>query len=358
MRTSTQIVGIVLVLALAAAGYAARETLLGKAPPVAERGQKPQTAKLVETAASAMRRMETRIDAVGTSLAKQSIAVVALAAGRVEKVLFRAGQKVAQGDVLLELDSDIEKANVEEAEAALKEASLALDRAKTLRSRNVGSQVTVDQQVARVATARAALERAQRKLADRKVRAAFDGVVGIRRVDVGARIDDSTVITTLDDLSEIEIEFQVPENYYSRMALGQTVTATTASFPGRTFTGRTRAIDSRIDPLARAFKVRAALPNPDLALPAGMFMLVQVVLDSEHRLTVPEAAIVPEAGDVFVFVVTEGRAQRRKVTLGKRAVGLVEVLAGLQVDEQVVVKGFAALREGDSVRNVNELKGA
>jgi membrane fusion protein (multidrug efflux system) len=348
---------IAILLAVAAAGYAAYERLQSKPSNGTERTGRAGAAKLVETAPSQMRRMETRIEAVGTSLARQSITVVALTAGRVKAVLFRAGQQVKRGDALVELDSEVEQADVKEAEAGLKEAELALDRAKTLQERNSGPQMTVDQQIAKVAAAQAKLDRGRKKLTDRRVIAAFGGVVGIRRVDVGARIDDSTVITTLDDLSEIEIEFQVPENYFSRMKVGQAVTATTASFPGRVFAGKTRIIDSRIDPVGRAFKVRASLPNPDLALPAGMFMLVQVVIDSGQHLAVPEAAILPEAGNVFVFVIADGKVERRKVTLGRREVGFVEVSDGLQPNEQVVVKGFASLREGDRVRQVNERNG-
>ena len=137
--------------------------------------------------------------------------------------------------------------------------------------------------------AQARLDVARKQLADRTVKAPFAGVVGIRRVDVGARVDDDTVLTTLDDLSEVEIEFSVPEIFFGRVRQGQTVSATSAAFPGRAFSGRIVTVDTRIGAVSRAFRVRAILPNPDLVLHAGMFMHVEVVL--EERPAVDHAAV-------------------------------------------------------------------
>jgi membrane fusion protein, multidrug efflux system len=151
------------------------------------------------------------MEAVGTSLARQSIEMVALASGRVQEIAFEPGQKVAAGDVLVRLDDEIERADLDEAEATLNETTLALERAETLREQNAVSQAALDEARSRKAIAEAELDRATRRLADRTVRAPFDGIVGLRQVDAGARVSDTTVITTLDDLSEIEIEFSVSE---------------------------------------------------------------------------------------------------------------------------------------------------
>jgi membrane fusion protein (multidrug efflux system) len=198
----------------------------------------------------------------------------------------------------------------------------------------------------------ATVDRAKRKLADRSIRAPFPGVVGIKRVDVGARVDDQTVIATLDDLAEIQIEFSVPEQFYARVEVGQAAEATSVSFPGRKFAGKVALVDSRVDAASRSFKVRVAVPNPDFVLPAGMFMHVQLTLESREGLTVPEEAIIPEAGASYVFVIDGGKAHRRKVAVGRRDVGLVEISEGLTLGEEVVVKGLAALREGTRVRVV------
>jgi membrane fusion protein, multidrug efflux system len=200
----------------------------------------------------------------------------------------------------------------------LNETTLALERAETLRAQNAVSQAALDEARSRKAIAEAELDRAKRRLADRTVRAPFDGIVGLRQVDAGARVSDTTVITTLDDLSEIEIEFSVSETLYGRVALGQTVVATAAAYPERRFEGTVSSIDSRIDPAGRSFKVRASLPNEDLALPAGMYMHVTLKLDSRTAVLVPETAIVPVGGKSYVYVVRDGVAEQREVALGAR----------------------------------------
>jgi membrane fusion protein, multidrug efflux system len=171
-------------------------------------------------------------------------------------------------------------------------------------------------------------------------------------VDAGARVSDTTVITTLDDLSKIEIEFSVSETLYSRIALGQTVVATAAAYPDRRFEGTVSSIDSRIDPAGRAFKVRATLPNDDLALPAGMYMHVTLQLDARVAVLVPETAIVPVGGKSYVYVISDGVAERREVSLGARQPGTVEVAAGVEAGDTVVVSGTQSLRDGAPVNIV------
>lgn len=358
MKTGRQLAVLAAIAVVAGGGWFAFDRFSGLAmtgKPGAERAGS-QRARLIETAVAALRPIETSVDAVGTSLALQSVEIVPLASGRIAEIAFTAGQRVAAGDILVRLDSDIEQADVRQAEAVLKEVDIALDRARTLHGLKAGKQSTVDELAAKRATAQASLDRAQRKLADRTVRAPFSGIVGLRRVDIGARVDATTALTTLDDLSEIKIDFKVPERHYGQIAQGQVVTATTVAFPGRSFVGKVSAIDSRIDQVGRAFRVRALVPNPDGALPAGLFMLVKLVLERAERLTVPEEAVMPEAGRTYVFVVAKGKVSRREVKLGQRDIGVVEVREGLSAGDTVVIKGFAALRDGASVRVVNSGK--
>jgi membrane fusion protein (multidrug efflux system) len=200
----------------------------------------------------------------------------------------------------------------------------------------------------------ARLDGAKKELADRTVRAPFAGVVGIRGVDIGARVDDDDVLTTLDDLAELEIEFSVPEIFFGRVRRGQTVDATSSAFPGRAFRGEIATIDSRIGAISRAFRVRALLPNPDLELPAGMFMHVSVVLEQRPAVLVPEEAILAEGDNIYVFTVSDEQAVRRKVELGQREAGTVEVLDGVAAGEAVVSAGLQRLRDGAAIRVLNQ----
>jgi membrane fusion protein (multidrug efflux system) len=350
VKAIKQLATVGVLSALAAGGYLLYDRVLGNRMVALQQATSPQTSgRLVETAKVQPHKIETRIEGVGTSLARKSINVVPLTTGRIREIRFQAGDRVKAGQVLAELDDEIERADLAQAEAALTQARLALQRAEKLQSKKHVPVAMVEDLTSKAATAAAAVDRAKRRLADRSIRAPFPGVVGIRRVDVGARVDDETVIATLDDLAEIEIEFSVPEQFYSRVTAGQSTRATSASFPGRSFQGKVALVDSRIDPTSRSFKVRVAVPNPDLVLPAGMFMHVQLTLETREGLAVPEEAIVTEAGAAYVFVVADGKAHRRKVGVGRRDVGLVEISNGLALGEEVVVKGLASLREGTPV---------
>lgn len=308
----------------------------------------------VVLAAAEQREALRRVEAVGTTFSRRAIQVVPLTSGRVVEVAFEAGQAVAAGDVLARLDDDIERADLAEAEATLRETVLALERAQALRKKGAVPEATVEQLVASRAGAQADLDRAHRRLADRTVRAAFDGVVGLRQIDPGARVDENTVITTLDDRSEMEIEFSLPEGLYGEVAIGQPVVATSTAFPDRRFDGAVATIDSRVDAVSRSFKVRALLPNPDLALPAGMFMHVSVVLDSRIALMIPEEAVVVQGSRTYVYVAAGGKASVRNVQLGLREVGAVEITDGLAPGEMVVIRGTQRLRDGMPVRVLQE----
>jgi len=352
MSLFKQVLVLVFLAAIAYGGYVAYGRLMQNPSVASDSMRHRSNAIPVEVAAAKSQELTSTVEAVGTTHALKSIEIQAEAAGLVKSIHFAAGEHVTKGDVLAELDSDIQRADVAEAKAALKRAELELERAKTLRAGNIMAKSTVDQLVATEAAAEATLAKAERRLADRTIMAPFDGMVGMKRVDAGARITDSTVITTLDDISSIEIEFSVAERMFGSTRLGQRVEATTAAYPHRSFIGKISAIDSRIDPVSRSFKVRAIVPNEDAALRPGMFMHVSVVLNATEALVVPEEAIIAAASASYVYVVDKGKAERRKVTIGRREPGIAEVLTGLAPATKVVTRGVGKLRDGAAVEVV------
>ena len=357
-----QILVIVVLALLVAGGYLGWQQFAGdKAGAQQEAGKRGGGGPAVETAKAALRTLDTAVDAVGSTRARRAVEITPLATGRVTEINFHAGQQVRQGDVLLRLDNDIQRANLIEAEARLKEAASALGRARSLRESSAVSAAAVDKLVAALATAQAEQERAARLLRDRYVVAPFAGVVGFSRVELGARVEDGDPVTMLDDLSLVEIEFALPEGLYGRIAPGQRIVADATAFPGRTFAGTIETIDSRIDPVSRAFRVRAVVANPDNVLPAGMFMHLAVVLDTKQALTVPEEAIVVDGSQAYVLVVAKRGdglvAERRDVTIGQRAFGDVEIVAGLEAGEEIVTRGVQKARDGAPVRRAGGGKG-
>lgn len=294
------------------------------------------------------------IEAVGTSRARQSVDVVPLVSGRLVEITITPGQEVEKDAVLARLDDTIEIADLAEAEAILVERNQAVERARQLVQRKAVPTAALEQATAELAAADAAVDRARRRLADRTIRAPFGGVVGLTNADPGARVDDETVLTTIDDLSEVEIEFAAPETQFSEVVLGQPVEARSAAFPGRVFVGTVNAIDSRIDPVSRSFKIRAVIPNPEHLLPSGMFMALTLELSQSEVVAVPEEAIVVQAADTYVFVVAQDAAARRSVVTGQRRDGLVEIKSGLEPGEAVVVRGLQRVRDGSKVKLLEE----
>lgn len=321
---------------------------------LASPGKRKRNPPVVEVAPAQVQQLQTLAEAVGSTRARRAVVITPVASGRVAAVTFQAGQRVAAGAVLVRLDDDIERADVIEAKAKLAEARGALKRARSLKKTSAVSDESVDRLVAALATAQANLQRAERRLNDRTVNAPFAGVVGFTQVEVGARIQDGAMVTTLDELSFIEIEFSLAERLFGAIRTGLKITARANAFPDREFVGQIEAIDSRVDPVGRAFKVRAIVANPDLTLPAGMFMHLTVMLDARQTLTIPEEAVVMDGGLTFAFAVVKAnegqRVERRDLTLGQRGFGYVEVLSGVVADEQVVTRGVQRVRDGGAVQ--------
>ncbi len=311
-----------------------------------QRGSRPAP---VEVAIARLQRLPEIVEAVGTTRALQSVEIVPEASGRIEEMRFNPGQQVEQGQVLVRLDDTIARADMVEARAQLTERERTVERAQQLRETNAVAAATLDQAEARLAEARAQFDRAEQRLAERTIRAPFDGVLGLAEVDIGARVNAGTVIAWLDDLSEVEIDFALPETFFSRVRVGQTVTATSAAFPGRAFTGQIDAVDSRIDPVGRSFRARARIPNPDNTLPAGMFMSLELTLSNPEVVTIPEEALVYQAAETYVFIVEDETARRVTVRTGPRRDGMVAILDGVPPETAVVVRGLHRVRDGGAV---------
>jgi membrane fusion protein (multidrug efflux system) len=308
----------------------------------------------VITAAARLEPMGIEIEAVGTTQANESVEVTSKASNTVTAIRFTEGDVVQRGAVLVEMDSTEARAALAEAEAALARSKSQYDRSRDLQSRQALSLADLEQVEASLKGDTARVAAAQARLDDTVIRASFTGRTGFRRVSVGSFVSPGTVITTLDDTSIIKLDFTVPETYLFILRRGLPVTAMASGLPDRKFKGVVTNMDSRVDPVTRSIMVRADLDNPEGVLRQGMFMTVSLQGDLTPTLLVPEAAIVPERGLSYVFVVRDGVVERREVQTGKRRPGDVEIVSGLAEHERVVVDGTQNVRHGTVVQEAHD----
>lgn len=305
---------------------------------------------LVSVATVRNERVSQKLEALGNARANESVNVTSKTSNVVTAVMFRDGERVKRGQILVQLDDAQQRADVAAAEAAVAESERLYNRSRELMATEALSKSQFDQLEATLKANSARLRAANARLEDTVIRAPFSGRVGLRSVSVGTLISPGDVITTLDDTSVIKLDFSVPENFLASLREGLSVRATAPAFPGRTFSGKVASIDSRVDMNTRSVTVRALLANEDGALRPGMFLNVALANDERDALVIPEEALTPEAERQYVFVVADGKAQRREVRIGGRRPGSVEVLGGLDAGEQVIIEGTQKVRDGAPVR--------
>jgi membrane fusion protein (multidrug efflux system) len=290
-------------------------------------------------------------EALGNARANEAVDIRPEVTAAITAILFEEGQSVQRGDVLLRLESSEPLADLAAAKATLVDSESQYRRSNELFKTKVVSASQLEQLEARRDADQAAVKAAESRLAHTVIRAPFAGQLGLRRVSIGSIVSPSTIITTLDDTSQIKLDFDVPEVFLARLERGLTVTARSAAWPDLVFSGKVISIDTRVDPISRTITVRALLPNENARLLPGMFLTVSLLKDDVRSLMIPEQAIVPVRSKQYVFVVgDEDIVQRREVRTGRRRPGQVEILHGLSPGELVITEGTQKARPGQPVR--------
>ncbi len=294
-----------------------------------------------------------RIEALGTTHGSESVEITSDVAEKVVEIRFDDGQAVSAGDVLVVLDKVEEEADLRAAAAVLEEARLGYERIEHLESRQVAAIAELDARRAALQSAEAGLAVVDARIAARVIRAPFDGVVGLRDVSVGALIRPGDVITTLDTLDPMRVDFTVPSAHLDMLRPGLAVESRADALAGRVFAGEIESVGTRVDPVSRSVSVRAAVanPGPPYALKPGLLMTVGIAKNPREAVVVPEEAIVPRGAETFVLVVDDDTiVERRVVETGLRRPGTVEIRDGLAAGERVVTHGIAIARPGEPVR--------
>jgi membrane fusion protein, multidrug efflux system len=284
--------------------------------------------------------------AVGSLRSRQSVVLKPEVSGRVTQLNFRDGEKVRRGQLLVQLDDQLPLAQLQQARAELSIAQANHKRNQELVAQNFISKRSVDESAANLEVAQAKLALA-RATADRlRILAPFDGIAGIRNVNVGDYLKDGAEIVNIEDLEAILVDFRLPERFQTKAQRGQTALVELDALPGRKYTAVIQAIDPLVDANGRSIGLRGCIDNRKLELRPGMFARITAVFgERENARVIPEEAIVPQGARQFVIRLVDGPdqdtkiAQRVEVKVGIRRPGLVEITEGLQPGDVVVTAG-------------------
>jgi membrane fusion protein (multidrug efflux system) len=297
---------------------------------------------------------------VGTVLANETVDLKAEIDGRVIGIHFEEGQRVQEGQLLLELNAGRTEAMLAESEANQRWAQSKWDRAQELLKNRTMSNQEADEARAQYDMAGAKVAQIREHLRDLKIKAPFSGVIGARRISPGQVITKETVIATLSDYDPVKVEGNVPERYLALAREGAKFQLSIAAFPNEKFDGEVYFVAPQLDPINRTALIKARVPNPDLRLKPGMFASADLALRvKEDAIVIPEAALMPQGERFAVIAVdTDMTAQMRPVTPGVRSAGRVEIMDGLKEGEMIVVEGWQKTRPGGKVTLAPEEKSA
>ncbi|HEX5377077.1 MAG TPA: efflux RND transporter periplasmic adaptor subunit [Phenylobacterium sp.] len=294
------------------------------------------------------------IDVLGVAKGRQSVTISAAATQLVDRVLFQPGQAVSRGQVLIVLKAAEQDAALAQSRARAVQAEREYQRWRTLADKGFASKAALDQYEAAWISAKADVSVAQARQGDRVIRAPFAGVVGLSDIAPGAVINPGAAIVTLDDVSTVRVDFQVPDRFLSAIHEGQSITATVDAYPGEKIQGRVAKLDTRIDERTRALTARAEFPNPSRRLKPGMMMRVAVAEGSRQALAAPESAVSVQGDSAFVYVVEphgpKPSAEQRPVVTGARQDGYVELKDGVAAGDRIVADGLNKVQPGQPVR--------
>jgi membrane fusion protein (multidrug efflux system) len=299
--------------------------------------------------------------AVGTLVAFHGVTLSAELTGTVREINFENGALVKKGAVLVRFDTSTEEAQLQSAQADATLTKTSLERQVALKKSGVSPQSDLDAAQARDLQARALVSNLEATINKKVIRAPFDGRLGIRSVELGQVVSPGQPIVTLQSVSPIYAEFQLPQQALARVKLGQTIALGVDVFPGANWQGQVTTINPEVDPNTRNVRMRATVPNPDGRLTPGMFATVEVQSGERTRaLVVPATGVLYAPYGDSVYVIEKPKegegppdqlvAHQRFVRLGERRGDFVAVVSGVKAGETVVSAGAFKLRNGQAVK--------
>lgn len=301
------------------------------------------------------------IEALGTLKASESVEVMATVTERVKSIHFNDGQTVEAGQVLVRLQNAEETASLQELKIATENAKQQYERYVPLFRRGDISQATLDEYKREWDLARAKEAVIEARLNKLTLKAPFAGQVGLRQISEGALLTPGTLVTTLQDVAHLKLDFSVPSRFLTELKVGDQVAAVSDAYPGQVFQAQVETLVPTVDPVTRSVQVRAKLDNPQSKLLPGMLMKVEMKQAPKQILFIPETSIVPVADKHFVYQLQPQesglyKVARKQVELGLRRPGLVQVVSGLRQGDRVISEGALRVRPGQEVKVLDKIE--
>lgn len=306
----------------------------------------PVQALIIKTAP-----LDNKLMVTGSVLANESLELKSEESGKITGLFFKEGKRVKKGDLLLRINDEEIRAQLEKQVFNRKLYEDIEARQRRLLEKEAISQEEYDNALNRLNTTIADIKLLEAQLEKTRISAPFDGQIGLRYVSEGAYISPSTVIATLYNNTPAKIEFSVPGRYSTEVTPGKKILFTIENYPQKIFNGEVYAIEPRIDPETRTLKIRALADNTSGSLLPGQFVKVELILNTNvSAVLIPTEALVPEQGGQKVFIVNNGKAKDVKVETGIRTERQIEVTKGLSPRDTLITTGILQLREGLEVQ--------
>lgn len=293
------------------------------------------------------------VAAVGSLSSENSVMLRPEITGRIAAINFQEGGPVEQGQVLVELDSSVPRAQLEQAQAALVLAQSQYRRAQQLTQKGFISAQARDESASELKVQQAAVALAKAQLEKTVITAPFDGLVGLRHVSVGDYVSAGSDLVLLESIDPLNVDFRIPEHFLGVVDVGTRINLRFDALADVLREGVVGAISPLVDVGGRSILLRAKVPNDDASLRPGMFARVQLQFDDKQALMVPEAAIAPGGEMNYVYRIDGDRVARVGVMLGQRQEGKVEIVHGLEEGDSVLISGLQKVSDGTRVHLIS-----
>jgi membrane fusion protein (multidrug efflux system) len=297
----------------------------------------------------------TVLKSIGTAVSNESVDIMSNVTQMVTSIHFTDCEYVKKGQLLVQLNIDKKNAEKKQAEINLIEQQRELNRLEVLKKKKVIPEKDYDIQKTKLLDAQAKLDVINADIKESSIVAPFDGVLGIRKISVGALLTPANIITTIDDIDKLKVDFTLPEKYNSLLRPNLKITAKSVVLDKKKFEGDILAVVPRVSPVSRSIAVRGIIDNENHLLKPGMMLKISIKLKDREIVRIPEKSLSSIGERHYVFVISgNNKVKRRYVTIGERNHGFTEIEKGLNVGDKIIVDGINKLSDNDSITVVRD----